>query len=144
MVFSCSSQTAYVCWALEEFFYGFTPKKDKPMIRCALLLIVFFAAAMTTNVLAQDLPRYNVETYCERAGKLWYTAELNECIYKEQQYYDDLMRRWPEFEAGFRSKCIAHFEERLQVKRKPQSYRELRECIELAMKVPEPIRQFMY
>ena len=64
------------------------------MTRRALSGLVFFAAAMTTNALAQDLPRYDVQRYCEYGGAMARMTTTNGCISLEQMDYDNLKRKW--------------------------------------------------
>ena len=92
---------------------------------------------MTTNALAQDLPHYNVQYFCETEGVFLYFTDLNGCISTEQKYYDDLTRKWPTIQTEIRSKCIDDFVGL-------GNYGGLQNCIEQAMKVPEPIKKFRY
>ena len=88
-----------------------------------IALLIFPLAFAPSVALAQDIPDYDSEAYCERvAAEVAKPAVCGRCLWLEEYALDELETFWPRANARIREECI-------EIASAEESYAVLARCV---------------
>lgn len=103
-------------------------------------LIVFLLFVVPASVYALDIPKYNVDKFCNQLSKAadGSAAVKNACFDLEQETYNKLKKEWKNIPENTKTHCDTI------ARGLGESYQAFNECVKLEAKEQKKKKEFKY